>query len=211
MGFQDTFSKTCDGVARVGRLLTTFDGRPITAKKSSLSEYPATDKPLVIHIWGIKTPREGVYGQFHGCASYDGVVINSNGFRDNTGSIEGTVRNNAIIESQVFVLSPEKMGLSPEVLKKNMIVESRKKKDYNLFADNCVDHLVRPMQAAGSDINFGMIATPRELSEWCEKAVNSGKGVLISAEEYQRALKDKTSIVYHAPQQSLGNMAAKSR
>jgi len=189
-------NKLNDACVRVGRLATTFDSRPVGVKESPLSDYPAQDKPLVIQINSFKT-LVGGRSQLHARSSYDGVVINSNGVGSNTAA-EGLL-NGQVLTSEIFVLSPQKMGLNPKVLRSSMVTESQKTNDYQFFSNNCVDHVIRPLQQAGSQINLGLISTPRDLSEFCERAVKSGQGIRISPNEYENALKNKNSIIHNAP------------
>ena len=200
MSFLDKLNNAC---VRVGRLATTFDGHPISVKESPLSDYPAQDKPIIIQINSFKTLAGG-RSQVHARSAYDGVVINSNGTDSNT--YHETLQNGKVLTSEIFVLSPQKMGLDPKVLRSSMVMESQKRNDYRFFSDNCVDHIIRPLQQAGSKINLGLVSTPRDLSEFCEQAVRSGQGIRISPDEYENALKSRNSIIHRAPV-SIENMA----
>lgn len=201
MSLLKTLSEACH---RTGRLAQTFDGHPLTTKESPLSDYPATDMPLVIQINSIKGIA-GTRAQFHARSAYTGVVINSNGLGSNTGRED--VMNGRILTSEIFVLSPQKMGLNPAILRKAMLAESRKNNDYRFFSNNCVDHVIRPIQQAGSKINLGMISTPRELSAFCEQAVKSGQGIRISPNEYAKALHSKNTIIHQTEHINLALLA----
>lgn len=183
MGLKDIFMRTGEKVVRLG---TTFDGHPITVKEKPIAEYPGNDKPLIIQINSLKILAH-TRAQGHARSAYDGVVINSDSLGHNT-SKEG-VLNGKVLTSEVFMLSPEKMGLNSKVLRTAMLTESQKLNDYNFFLDNCVDHVIRPLQKAGSSINLGRVSTPRELSAFCENAVRLGQGIRISPEDYAKFIK----------------------
>ena len=166
--------------------LRSFLPHPLTISTGRLNQYPGRDTPLIIQIWSLKV-SDLLFSDFHGQAHYKGLSVCSDGLGRN--NRVGIRPDNRLVTTKVFFLSPQLMGINGVILYKEMLKESRKMRDYDLSQNNCIDHLIRPIQKAGMMLDFGSVSTPRRLSDFCEQMVKEGKGVLISPKKYTFYLK----------------------
>ena len=59
---------------------------------------------------------------------------------------------------------------------------------HDFYINNCINHVIRPLQQAGAKIDFGEIATPKELCIWCDSVCLNGAGFCLNETEYQKLL-----------------------
>lgn len=168
------------------KALKSFWPRKLAVPEAQLSQYPSRDTPLVVQIWSGKLPQNH-FSDLHGQAHYDGISVCSDGIGGN--SRVGIRPDNRFFTTKIFLLSPQLMGLNKQILSEEMKQESQKVNDYDLSQNNCIDHVIRPMQKAGLRFDFGPVATPKRLSEFCEQMVKEGKGILIQPKTYDAYLK----------------------
>jgi len=187
-------------VHKMRRLVQSFSPYvPQVPFSSSMSDYPNSDMPLVIKIESYKNQRH-----LHGAAQYGDVIVESDG-RINTTDQENFIKPiENMTAPMFFIMSPEKLGLDPVILRKTMQEEAAKTGDYDFYADNCIDHVVRPLQRAGAHIDFGCIATPKELAQWCDQQCQQGNGILVDLETYKKILatQQQGQVGVEAPKKS---------
>lgn len=164
----------------VVRTSSAFLGYKIKTPFSSAEQCPTDEKPLIIKI-----DSKGGTHHMHGAAQYDGVVVDSDGEGKNT-TTTGNVRpSDEELNGTYFVLYPSKLGINPMALKKSMKQEAVKTNDYNYYANNCIDHILHPLQAAGIQVDKGWISTPREMCQWCDKMCQNGFWYVLNETEYK--------------------------
>ena len=159
---------------------------PQTAFSSSMKDYPGSDLPLVIKIEAYKNQRH-----LHGASQYGDVFVESDG-KVNTTNLEKFIEPiEGMTAPLFFIMSPKKLGLDPAKLNHAMKTEAAKVGDYDFYADNCIDHVVRPMKKAGAHLDFGYISTPKELAQWCDEQCKNGNGILVDLETYKKILAEQ--------------------
>jgi len=176
--------QTARWISKVRGLVQSFSPYlPKTPFSTSMKEYPGSDTPLVIKIESYKNQRH-----FHGAAQYKDVFIDS-GNDQNTTNQEDFIKPLAGKTAPMFfIMSPEKLGLNTSILKQAMQIEAEKKGDYDYYANNCIDHIIRPLKKAGAHIDFGYVSTPKELAKWCDQQCQKGNGILVDLETYKKIL-----------------------
>ena len=181
--------QTSRWISKLRRLVYSFSPYlPQTPFSTSMDGYPGTDMPLVVKIESYKNQRH-----FHGGAQYGDIIIDSDN-ETNTTDQENFIQPLAGKTSPIFfIMSPEKLGLNAAKLTQAMQSETLKKGDYDYYADNCIDHVIRPIKKAGARIDFGCVSTPKELAQWCDQQCQKGNGILVDLETYKKILAARES------------------
>lgn len=82
----------------------------------------------------------------------------------------------------IFLLFPEKMGLTPLSLRERMMIETMRMDDYCFLGNNCATHSLRPILGKeGIQQQFGNVITPKEVLHWCDDLCDEKKAVRISS------------------------------
>lgn len=171
-------------VKRCCKTLGAFSTYNIQTPLAKATDCPLDEMPLIVKIESIG----GKGRHFHGGMAYNDVAIDSNGAGQNAPK-DGKMEAPVDTQGSYFVLYPSKLGLDKEKLLSAMKVEAGKTNDYDFWIDNCIDHVIRPLKAAGADIDFGEVSTPKELCKWCDNAcVNKNAGFVLNEEEYNQLL-----------------------
>ena len=173
------------------KALTSFWPHGLEVPISRLNRYPGRDTPLIVQIWSGKS-LGGLFSDIHGQCHYKNVSVCSDGI--GTNNRIGIRPNNRFFTTKIFLLSPHLIGLNQTILYQEMKKESSAINDYDLSRNNCIDHIIRPLQKAGAEFDFGIISTPKRLSEFCEQMVKQNKGVLISPKAYNSYLKKHSPL-----------------
>ena len=167
-------------VVRAG---SAFVGYKIKTPFSKANDCSLEEKPLIIKI-----DSKGKIHHMHGAAQYDGAVVDSDGEGKNTTNTGNVRPSDEELEGTYFVLYPSKLGINSKTLKEAMKKEGRKIDTYDYYANNCIDHILRPLQAAGIKVDKGWISTPREMCQWCDRMCQDGKGYVLDQEEYEKLI-----------------------
>lgn len=170
----------------VKRASAAFTKYNIKTPFSKAEQCPTNEQPLIIKI----DSKNKAY-HMHGAAQYDSVVVDSDGEEKNTTNTGKVRPSNEELEGTYFVLYPSKLGIDSKKLKEAMKKEAQKTNDYDYYSDNCIDHILRPLQASGIHVDKGWISTPREMCQWCDKMCQDGKGYVLNKDEYEK-LTNKT-------------------
>ena len=170
-------------VKSIFKTLTAFASYPIKSVQKTANHCPLDEKPMIIKIESNASQNR----HFHGGAYYDGIAVDSNG-RGNNGTPDGKMEAPVDTKATYFILYPSKLGLDTKKLKQAFQIESQKQGDYDFYINNCINHVIRPLQQAGAKIDFGEIATPKELCIWCDSVCLNGAGFCLNETEYQKLL-----------------------
>lgn len=174
-----------DVVKRAKRTLKAFSPYQIKTPYGRAVDCSLKEHPIIIKIETL-----GEKGRcMHGASAYKGVVVDSDGEGRNT-TDDGRMEEPEDTVGQYFVLYPSRLGLDEDKLLQAMQQEAGKKNDYDFYINNCIDHVIRPLQVAGAQIDLGEVSTPKELCQWCDNMCQMQKaGYLLNETEYQSFLK----------------------
>ena len=172
----------------VVRASSAFIGYQVKTPLSTAEQCPADEKPLIIKI-----DSKGKVHHMHGASQYDGVVVDSDGDGKNTTDTGRMRPSDEELEGTYFVLYPSKLGIDSRKLKEAMKKETQKTNDYDYYGNNCIDHILRPLQASGIQVDKGWISTPREMCQWCDKMCQDGRGYALDQKEYEKLLQKMSS------------------
>jgi hypothetical protein len=172
-----------DLLARTWRTLNSFSGYRIKTPETTAEKCSVEEKPIIFKIESNSDKKR----HFHGGAYYDGIAVDSNGRGDNK-TPNGKLTKPDDMHPTYFVLYPSKLGIDANKFKMALKAESIKENDYDLYVNNCIDHVTRPLKEAGASLDFGEIATPRELCAWCDQMCVEKKGMRLNENEYKKLL-----------------------
>lgn len=187
-GLKNDFTELKDFLKKSWKTLNAFTPYDIQSKTAKATHCPLHEKPIIIKIESNKRKNK----HFHGGAYYDGIAIDSDG-RGNNATPTGTLDAPVDTTANYFVLYPSKLGISPTQLKNAFKTEASKSGDYDFYLNNCINHVIRPLKKCGIDLNFGEIATPKELCTWCDEQCMKNAGFYLNETEYQKLLTNITA------------------
>lgn len=181
---QKDIADVIDILKRTKRTLEAFSPHQIKTSPAKAIDCPLNECPIIIKIETL-----GDKGRcMHGAAAYKGIIVDSDGEGHNT-TDDGRMEEPEDTNGQYFVIYPSRLGIDEEKLLQAMKQEAAKTGDYDFYTNNCIDHVIRPLQAAGVQIDLGEVSTPKELCQWCDNICCTQKaGYLLNEEEYQSFL-----------------------
>lgn len=172
-----------DCFKRIKRTINAFSKYEFSSNESKASDCFLDEKPIIIKIESNSLKNR----HFHGGSYYDGIAVDSDG-RGNNGTPDGKMEDPVDTTATYFILYPSQVGLDSQKLKEAMIEEAQKENDYDFYTNNCINHVIRPLCIAGAKLDFGEIATPRELCMWCDNLCAHNFGFRLSETEYKKLL-----------------------
>lgn len=185
-GLKKDFAEAATLAQKAWKTLNAFAVYKIKTPCAKAIDCPIAEKPLIVKVEALAAGKR----HCHGGSSYDGIVIDSDGDGHNTtttGKLDAPERNST---ANYFVLYPSRLGLDTKVLRHAMQEEADKKNDYDFYVNNCIDHVIRPLQKAGADIDFGRVSTPQELCIWCDNLCHKqNAGFYLNEAEYLALMK----------------------
>lgn len=134
----------------VVRASSAFVKYNIKTPFSKAEQCPTNEPPLIIKI-----DSKGKFYHMHGASQYDGVVVDSDGEGKNTTNTGRVRPSNEELEGTYFVLYSSKLGIDSKKLKDAIKKEAQKTNDYDYYGNNCIDHVLQPLQAAGIPVDKG--------------------------------------------------------